>query len=234
MPPATTIPMPGNDDVPTWLPLAAFSPVALLGLANGLYLEALYARAPAAFWIADAVHFVALPAIGLWWLHRRGLRLAELGLARPAAHRPWAAMAALTALVTLAYAATYGIARALAARLLDGGPPAFGYGATLPALELGRALGVVYFAASAAFAEELTYRAVPWLCCRRRWCGGRSVAVYAVGSAALFGLIHWENGAHEIAATAVVGLVACLLYVRIGNLWPFLGAHFVVDVVELW
>jgi membrane protease YdiL (CAAX protease family) len=50
--------------------------------------------------------------------------------------------------------------------------------------------------------------------------------------AVLFGMAHWESGAHEILGTACLGLFACALYLKIQTLWPLIGAHFIVDMAS--
>ena len=59
----------------------------------------------------------------------------------------------------------------------------------------------------------------------------RAATVFVVTSTALFALVHWENGAAELAAAAVYGLIAAWLYLRMGSLWPLVAAHFLIDLV---
>ena len=49
-----------------------------------------------------------------------------------------------------------------------------------------------------------------------------------------FALMHWENGPAELAATFVYGVVSALLYRGLGNLWPLVVGHAVVDLVDFW
>jgi len=212
--------------------LAAVAPVIALGLLNGLYLEPLHARAPLAFWTADALHFVVLPLLALYLLRRLGLSWAALGLAPPASARSALLLGGQTLLAWAAYTVVYLGTRQLAARLLDGTAPAFGYGTALPDYDLARLAGVLYFAASAALSEEFVYRGVLWAWARARLPARTARAVFSAGSALLFAAIHWENGAHELAATFALGLLAGALYLRIASLWPLIGAHFLVDLFE--
>lgn len=212
--------------------LAAVAPVIALGLLNGLYLEPLHEHAPAVFWAADALHFVVLPLLELYLLRRLGLSWAALGLAPPASARAAFVRFGQTLVAWAAYTVTYLGTRQLAARLLDGTAPAFGYGTALPDYDLARLAGVLYFAASAALSEEFVYRGALWAWARARFPAGTATAIFVPGSALLFAAIHWENGAHELAATFALGLLAAALYLRIASLWPLIGAHFLVDLFE--
>ncbi|MCC7410808.1 MAG: CPBP family intramembrane metalloprotease [Gammaproteobacteria bacterium] len=225
--------MPERTPVPERI-ILAFAPVVVLGLVNGLYNESLHGYSASLFWLLDATHFVVLPALALVYLHRRGPGWAALGLARPAPHAPLRRFLLQTTLVTLAYAGSYEIPAAIGWALYDWPVPAFGYGQALPAPGPGRLLGALYLAASAAFAEELAFRAAPWAYLRRRVPEhGRRLWIYTLTAGPLFGLIHWENGLPELVATTSLGVAACLLYARIENIWPFMSAHLLVDVFEL-
>ncbi|TDI84331.1 MAG: CPBP family intramembrane metalloprotease [Caldithrix sp.] len=112
--------------------------------------------------------------------------------------------------------------------------PDFSYKSVLPSSLLLRALVVVYFAATAAVVEEVMFRALPWCFFSSRDGSGSPFWRYALISSLLFGLIHWENGAHEVVSTFMLGFVACVLYVKINNIWPLIGAHFVTDVRSFW
>ena len=210
---------------------AALLPFLLLSLGDGWYKARLHAHSPLAFWLADAGKFVVVPALSLWLLARlAGIGPAAYGMGWPRG----AARAALGAQALLATAllwAGYSLAGALAGRLLPGAPAdAFGYEATLPDGGLARAAGAFYFAATAALAEEIMLRGVLRACLERLVAPAAAAVAFVAASTALFALVHWENGAAEIAATGAYGLLAALLYLHMGSLWPLVTAHFLIDL----
>ena len=53
---------------------------------------------------------------------------------------------------------------------------------------------------------------------------------YAISSLLFFGIMHWENGVHEILATFALGFATCILYAKLRSIWPFVIAHTWIDV----
>jgi membrane protease YdiL (CAAX protease family) len=82
-----------------------------------------------------------------------------------------------------------------------------------------------------AFHEEIVFRR----CARsvlnpRLGDGWRMIAA----SALLFGAYHWWTGLANIAAVAIFGVAAMLIYRRVGALWPVVLAHYLIDLVDFY
>lgn len=214
--------------------LAVFPSIAI-GLLNGLYKESLFRAEPLWFWLADIAQFVLVPIVSLLLLWRvSALAPRDYGYVRIAGTNPWRALAFWTAVATFALLACYQGGVKLFAPLFGEATAAFGYEQTIGTRTWTRFVAVLYYAATAALVEETIYRGLPWLYFRLATPARHARWAYVVASSVLFSAIHWENGAHELAATGLVGVVACVLYLRIGSLWPLIGAHFLVDVISFW
>ena len=111
--------------------------------------------------------------------------------------------------------------------------PTFTHGSVIPEGPE-RALVVVYLAVTAGVIEEIFFRGLPWLGVQAVPNLNTRKAVYITGTSILFGLIHWENGVPEILATTALGLVAAVLYLKLLNLLPLIGAHIFLDLVYFW
>jgi len=93
---------------------------------------------------------------------------------------------------------------------------------------------VFYLAATAGVVEEIFYRGIPYklifesegIVCKR--------FVYVMGTSIAFSAIHWDKGLHFLIGTFVFGLFASYLYLKLKNLWPLVGGHFVYDFYIFW
>lgn len=217
----------------SWAALAAAAPTVLLGLFNGLYTAALHAYSPTAYWFADFCQWVAVPLISLvWLLHAGGYRPRDYGMAIPGRGRILRTVAA-TAWSVLLLGAVYLVGKQLLASFIGADQPSFTYSHALPG-DGWHLTMVLYLALSAGFVEEIVYRALPWLFLRSvGWKPARRT-LYVLVSSAVFAAIHWENGAAEVGAAFAYGLCASLLYTRLRNLWPLIGAHILIDIVDFW
>jgi membrane protease YdiL (CAAX protease family) len=212
--------------------LLATVPTIAISLANGAYLEAAYRLSPALFWMLDSLHFISVPAITLWLLRRAtGITPRDYGLGPV----PGDALRAVIAYVlgALAVPATYVIARRLVSPLVPGPKPlqsSFTYVAALPEEVWLRGLLILYLAVTAAIVEEIMFRGLPAFYASMMPDQGRARFVYYLASPALFGGIHWENGRAEVVAAAILGLVAAVLYQRLGSLRPLILGHSLTDL----
>ena len=211
---------------------AALLPFLALSVVDGLYKARLHALSPLAFWAADAVKFVVVPALSLWLLARLArIGPARYGLALPV-HQAPATLAAETLVACVLLWACYWFAQRVAEMVLPGPPPGgFGYEDSLPQAGLGRAAGTLYLAATAAFAEEALLRGVLRAWVERVVAPARAAGVFMGLSALLFASLHWESGAAALGSTGLYGLTAAWLYLRQGSLWPLVAAHFLIDLV---
>ena len=211
--------------------LLAILPSIAIGLMNGFYKESLYSLAPIWFWVVDAVQFVLIPSVALF-------ALAYLGGVRPNRygfrHIGIANLILLTVLATLIFGLLYEPFSFFFSILLKTSVPEFTYKKIIPQSPVLHLIVVLYFSASAAFVEEIVFRAIPWYYFSLQKAEKSHMWLYIISSSLLFGLIHWENGLHEVASTFVLGVFACVLYAKIKNIWPLVGAHFITDILSFW
>lgn len=209
--------------------LAMFPSIAL-GLLNGLYLEPLAHRGSAWFWAADAGQFVVVPVFSAWLLFRSGVRPADVGLGRPGPGTRLPVAIGVCLVVLAAYWFAYVWVDRIIQPFLGAFASPFGYETMLPDGPALCLAVVLYLSATAAIVEEVVFRGLPWLYLSRwvpmQW----RTTVYVSVTSLLFAVIHIEQGPHGLVSTFSLGLVAGLLYARIRNLWPFVLAHFVLDV----
>lgn len=210
--------------------LAGLLPVAVIFVFDGFFKQALYGYSPALFWAFDVLKFVVIPAAILIWLARRfSIRPSAYGMRRMSRNEGWLRFLGLTAflviVLSLVFRATVWISLMI---VRPAGSGAF-YGSIVPEGWLHFPV-VLYFAATAGFVEEIFFRALPLVYLKERFGSGIPVAAYLLGTSFLFASMHWENGAHELAATFMYGLLAGALYLRLRDLWPLIGAHVLIDV----
>jgi len=119
-------------------------------------------------------------------------------------------------------------------RFLGSELSSFTYFNVLPETHAARVLVAIYFSISAGVFEEIMYRALPWVYFSLLNLRRPNIVSYALISSVLFGFAHWENGLHEVFATFALGFVACVLYAKIRNIWPFVIAHTWIDLSAFW
>ncbi len=214
--------------------LLALSLIPVVGsLLNGFYNAPLYRIDPALFWVADFCLFVFAPVSIVYWLARTGnVRPGHYGLRIP----PFAGFESLVVTLLFAFvlAAVYGIAKYLAwiftwKSYIE---PAFSYGAVTPNGPM-RQLIAAYWALTAGLMESIFYIGLPWYIWRNRLNLVQHRSLFLWLSSVVFGLVHWEQGLHNAIGAFAFGLVACLLYWKINDLWPIVGAHTLVDFIWL-
>jgi membrane protease YdiL (CAAX protease family) len=88
---------------------------------------------------------------------------------------------------------------------------------------------------TAAFLEEFLWRGylierlvdLPGMQSKLAW------AIAVVGSAVIFGLVHYDQGLAGMFKVGAVGLVFGLSYLVVGrNLWPLIIAHGLIDTLD--
>jgi membrane protease YdiL (CAAX protease family) len=80
-----------------------------------------------------------------------------------------------------------------------------------------------------AVSEELVFRGYFFSALQGRWPPWVIVSVSAI----LFGMIHWSQGLHAIATTALWGILPMVAMARSGSIIPAVIAHFITDLVSL-
>jgi membrane protease YdiL (CAAX protease family) len=86
-------------------------------------------------------------------------------------------------------------------------------------------LGVALVAVS----EEIVFRGYCFSALQGRWPPWVIVSVSAV----LFGMIHWSQGLHAIASTALWGVLPMVAMAKSGSVIPAMIAHYITDIVSL-
>mgnify|MGYP003381627334 CR=1 FL=1 len=200
-------------------------------LLNGFYNAPLYRIAPALFWGADICLFALAPASIVYWLARTGdIRPSHYGLRIP----PFAGFESLVVTVLFAFvlAASYGISKYLVWIFTWQSyvEPEFSYGAITPNGPW-RLILTSYWAITAGLTESIFYIGLPWYIWRNRLNLVQRRSLFLWLSATVFALVHWEQGLHNVIGAFVFGLVACLLYWKINDLWPIVGAHTLIDFI---
>jgi membrane protease YdiL (CAAX protease family) len=208
----------------------------VLQIVDGFFKEPLYQYSEHAFWIFDFVKFVAIPAVVLVWLYRAfSIAPASYGLRSRRKTENWFYFLGLTlflaVVLNLVYQGAQHFAWNIVWRVLHPDPaPAF-YKSLIPGGLL-HYPAAFYFAATAGFTEEVFFRGLPLLYMKERFGNTKPVWIYAVVTSVLFASAHWENGLHEVIATFVYGIASSVLYLKLRDLRPLVGAHALIDFWE--
>jgi len=209
--------------------MVATFPFMALSLLHHVYSGALYAVAPALFWTADAVRFIAIPALA-WLLVLRpaGIGAGEVGLGPLRSRHPDEFWGMVVFIPLLVVAVTWPVLLVSSRYGIDGGG-AFSVHQALPRGGLGKALTALYLSATAGLVEEVVWRGLPWLYFSavvplpyRRF-------AYVLATSIVFAMAHVEQGPGGVFAAFWFGLVAAGLYSKLRTLWPLILGHVAVD-----
>ncbi len=102
------------------------------------------------------------------------------------------------------------------------GDPIFAYRSIIPESEAKRTLVVWYLAISAGIVEELYFRGLLFKI--SQFFRG-STSVYLIFSPLVFSAIHWEGNLSNMGASYIVGLLGCLVFLWLKNIWPLIIGH---------
>lgn len=175
-------------------------------------------------WLAIDYGAVKLfPALVVWWLIRSGrMRPADLGLTAQDAPSFLVTFLAVALIGTIIDQNGYALLAGLPGYKALGGMPAIaspfwnGVDLTLGLL----AVGIL---------EELVFRGFLYhFLTRYTTCPAAIVAI----SAAAFGLIHWSQSLHAVLATATIGALFMIAYLRTRSLPAIMLAHFAINVID--
>ncbi len=199
-------------------------------LLNGFYNGPLYRLAPPLFWLADIALFVIAPISIVYWLARvANIRPRHYGL-------NVLSFGGMESLATSLIFAFVLVAASEIARYIGWVftwrwyvEPDFSYGAVAPNGML-RPLFTVYLALTAGLMESVFYIGLPWYLWRNHFGLAHRRRTFLWLSALVFAAAHWEQGAHNAIGAFAFGLVACLLYWKVNDLWPVVGAHVITDL----
>lgn len=199
-------------------------------LLNGFYNGPLFRLNPWLFWAADLALFVLAPIAILFSLAKFSQILPKhYGLKFP----PFGGLESVATSVFLAvvlaitYEAAKNIGWAFTWRWYV--EPDFSYGSVTPSGLL-RPLVAGYWAFTAGLVESVFYIGLPWYLWRNHFGLTHRRKFFLLVSAALFAAVHWEQGLHNVVGAFAFGFVACLIYWKINDLWPIVGAHTLIDL----
>lgn len=195
---------------------------------------AFWLSSPIGMWFEQIFLVLVLPASCLSLIHAKaGIQPFQYGLFRPAKiyrKDEFAAWAIITTTAFLSYIVVYAIVRSYADDLLSGPQ----LGAPYPT-GWSRFPVVITLACVVGFFEEIFYRGVLAMLIAPSGANTFRKTLYVVASSLLFGLEHAATGLPGFLATAYLGAIAALLYLRIGNLWPLIIAHAITGaIVDIW
>lgn len=203
------------------------------GELNGFYNPTLYRASPWLFWVVDVANFVLIPALLAFWLSRyKNIHPKHYGLqfSPRFADLLWSSIF-FGILLFCAYYVAQCVGWAFTWRWYV--PPEFSYGNAIPH-GLFRAPVVLYMALTPGVMESIFMLALPWYFWRKYLNLAHLRTPFAFLSSAVFASCHWEQGPHNVIAAFVFGYASCLLYWKLNDLWPIIGAHTFVDIVEFF
>jgi len=202
-------------------------------LFNGFYNPFLSAY-PAYFWAVDILTLVALPlSLYLWGLNKKIFTNRDLGLHFDFQGRRHTGIF-ITAMIGLPFLVYYGFwfFMWLGSYLHFYLFPAefdhftFDFSMALGGEGFTRVVQVIYFSVTAGLVEEFYYRGLFKLLFKPDRMG---MVLFALLSALIFSLIHWEGGYVKMFTTFFLGLMFAGAYLFTKNLWPLIFGHFVAD-----
>lgn len=191
---------------------------------------------PVIFWSVDVFRFAVLPLfIFCWGISRRLFAPAEVGLHMGVFGRRkpnWGLFAAvMVAVPALLWWLDPYESRFSSQYIGLHLSRLFSYKQMMPAAvpTTGglHALEAVYFSLTAACVEEFYFRGLA------RFVFGRGVIrslLFLVCTTALFLPPHLYGGSANVAYAGVFALLAAILYLIVGNLWPLILGHFLIDL----
>lgn len=178
----------------------------------------------------DLLKFVVIPAGVLIWLARRfSITPSGYGLRGLARNESWLHFVGLTVFLAVLLNLAYDVAQHFAWVIIRPANISALYKSVIPD-GLFHFPVVLYFGVTAGIVEEIFFRALPLLHVKGRFRNKVALTGYAVTTLVLFGAAHWENGAHDVVATFIYGLLASALYLKLRDLWPLVGVHALIDI----
>jgi membrane protease YdiL (CAAX protease family) len=213
----------------------AVLPSVALGLLNDLYLEPLSRYGAACFWAADFGQYVVVPtAVAFVLAGAGGIKPRDYGFRSVRSGTSIAEAIGLCLFMCAMYWLAYEPVKQISYRFLWRYAGTFGYASMQPEAPFLRHGVTWYLSVTAAFVEEAVFRGLPWLYFAEWNLPRYRTTLYVASTSLLFAATHSEQGAPGMLAALSLGIVTAMLYVKIRNLWPFVAAHFVIDVFSFW
>ena len=208
--------------------------VAIL-FVNGFYNEFIYTTSPTTFWLVDIITKLLIP-IALMALVTLGgqIPLSDIGIRFRDENISGFAMLLLIALVTVVLWSVYSFSVGTWYKYFGGSRPNWHYGIPLSDSGSFRPAASMYMALTASIGEEIFFKGLLFCLLLRIGITSAHWITFAIPSSILFAMVHWENGAAELAGTFMYQYIGCLLYLSIRNLIPFISEHLIVDIYHFW
>jgi hypothetical protein len=187
---------------------------------------------PLIFWIIDTARWTVLPALVFWTgIRKRLFTPPDLGFhSRVLDKTNIAWFVAAIVIVPYAMGQAYAYMQDWAMELGDMYPlaPTFDYRQMQPAhagpLHL---LAGLYLATTAGIVEEFYYRGLLGRIIGR---GALRSPLFVILSTLLFCPPHLYGGSADVAAAAMFALMSALIDVGLGNIWPLILGHILIDL----
>lgn len=200
-------------------------------LLNGFYMATLASFSVSLFWLVDVCQWILLPALLLIMLARRHAILPH--------HYAyvWPIVDKRQLLLDCGVVFITGYLAFSSARLfwaLLGHPYAeFSWNQAFPTGWLGTLIWL-YASLTAGLVESVFFISLPWLLYRSlltRQDRRPNRDIFAVLVSLVFGLAHWEQGIHIVAAAFCTNTVMCAWFFQLRTLWPIAIAHVLIDLI---
>jgi len=212
-----------------WIVLSAFWTILFI---NGFY-NPILQFIPQLYWTVEFATWIVYPTVTLILLWSRNqLLLPELGFHTTGR----LSQRSLTALVVALPLPVLLLQKAFLAFMVFVFPVNFlrvnfNYQDIVPSHGPLRFLVATYFAASAAFAEEIYFRSLPFLIFSRLKLPN---AMYCIFTALTFAIVHWEQGIQGLLSAGFFGAIMATTYVIVRNIWPLVVSHFLLDFLSFY
>jgi membrane protease YdiL (CAAX protease family) len=207
------------------------------GLVNGLLFDGISKISIVAFWIQDFTYFVLIPLAYLTYAYRKyQFKPADYGLIKGSPTYPTTELIGASIFVgiflgvlviPLDYLSYYMFYSA------DSLASKFSYKDVVPSGALKFPI-IFYLAITAGLMEEIIYRGIPRRLIFEQQSLRYKKTLFIIGTSIAFSTIHWTSGMYNLAPTFIYGVLAAMLYLKLKNLWPLVGAHFLYDFYIFW
>lgn len=204
--------------------IAGISPFLL----NGFY-NPFLARFPFAFWIADIIAWLILPAtLLIVGINKNYISLQDLGLRISNRYLPLILISSIFACPIFYYTYTHSYAYAVSAYPVNHFKVNFSYHNLIPTTPPLSYVTTAYYSLTAGFIEEVLYRSLLFNLFENTFF---QRIVFLITSSIIFSLVHWEGGVHNLHATLVIGAVAGIIFLITKNIWPCIIGHVFSDLI---
>jgi len=218
--------------------LKGISLIFFLLFVNGIYKESLFTYSQSLFWLSDFFNFVIVPiSLSIYFYKQYNLKPTDYGLIKPNRGYPLSEIIGASIFTAFSLGCIYALVDYMAHGYLNDFfgyiPPSFSYSTAIPSGLLKLPV-VIYLAITAALVEETVFRGIPYKLMSIYLNTKNKDLIFISITSLAFALIHWEDGYGSFLSAFVFGLLAAKLYLFYKNLWPLIGAHFLVDMYSFW